>query len=131
MTLIVAWHSSGETDLCIRRGLHVGTPDQASMRGGRHLHRLEIEASGRVPRLRDRGSWDPRRLARHARDAGIAVYLNRHEGIPLTEFDHARGRIDLDAVPDGIFRRLVPSAADSWIILDPATVRSIERVEVR
>jgi hypothetical protein len=123
-----AYHSSSDAELAPRRFLHVGTLEQATMRGGAHLHRLTIRTGPRMPRLRDRGSWNVRTLMRHACRSAVAVYLNRHEGIPLEEFDRARSRIDIDRVPDADFRRALPSAADSWIILDPDAVLSIERI---
>jgi hypothetical protein len=126
--LIIAYHSSGEPTLAPRPLLHVGTVEQARMRGGRHLHRLSLIAPPRMPRLRDRGDWSPRTLARHARRSAMAVYLNRHEGIGLEEFEAARAMADIDAMPDHAFRRLLPSAADSWIVFDPDVVASVERV---
>ena len=124
---IVAYHSSDESHLEVRRFLHVGSLAQARMRGGRHLHRLVIQPRGRMPRLRDHGVWPVRVLLRHARRSALAVYLNRHEGIPLEEFDAGRLRGDIDRIPDRLFRRFMPSAADSWIVLDPEVVVAVER----
>jgi hypothetical protein len=124
--LIEAYHSSADPNLAPARLLHVGTLDQARMRGGRHMHRLMIRPGVRLPRLRDHGSWSVRTLMRHAARARVAVYLNRHEGIPLEEFDRARAIGDIDRMTDTRFRQLLPSAMDSWIILDPAAVVSIE-----
>lgn len=126
--MIVAYHSSSEPRLEARRFLHVGTIEQARMRGGRHLHELAISIPSRMPRLRDHGSWNIRSLMRNARRAGLAVYLNRHEGIPLEEFEKARQIADLDRVTDSRFRQLVPSARDSWIVLDPDMVTEIRRI---
>lgn len=125
---IEAYHSSDDPTLEPRRFLHIGTLEQARMRGGRHIHRLTIRSGGRMPRLRDHGSWSVRTLMRHARRNRIAVYLNRHEGIPIEEFDEARRVGDIDRMADREFRRLMPSARDSWILLDVTAVVSVEIV---
>lgn len=129
MREIVAYHSSDDAELVARRMLHVGTLDQARMRGGRHLHRVILLPGVRMPRLRDHGSWNPRTLMRHISRARVAVYLNRHEGIPIGEFDAARTRCDIDRLADDRFRRAIPSASDSWIVLDQAAIVSIERID--
>lgn len=126
--MIEAYHSSADEVLIPHRMLHVGTMAQATMRGGRHMHRLTIRVQTRMPRLRDHGSWNVRTLMRHARRSGLVVYLNRTEGIPLEEFERARVKVDIDRVPDSTFRRLMPSAADSWIVLNPEAVVSVERL---
>ena len=131
--LVVAWHS-GENHLdpsCIAPFLHAGTLAQARMRGGRRMTRLTIRLE-RPTRLVDRAEcqWRRRRLMDAARrGAGIAVYLNRCEGIPLASFEEARRAAvgirpwrRLDALPDRQFRRLIPDAADSLIVLDPILV---------
>lgn len=129
MSGIIAYHSSAEETLEPRRLLHVGTLEQALMRGGRHLHRVILHPGGRMPRLRDHGHWNARTLLRHASRARIAVYLNRTEGIPLEEFEAARARFDIDRITDGQFRRELPSARDSWIVLDPRAIASVERID--
>ena len=67
-------------------------------------------------------------------------YLNRVEGIPLDEFEAARakltkrksdGRCPLDTISDARFRRLVPSARDSLVILDPSIIISCNPIEHR
>lgn len=125
---ITAYHSSNEEELLPRRLLHVGTLDQARMRGGKHLHQIVLQPGIRIPRLRDHGYWNPRTLLRHSRQAKIAVYLNRHEGIPLHEFEEARKRCDIDKLPDSRFRIEIPSASDSWIVIDQTAIVSIQRI---
>ena len=133
MKPIVAHHSSGDERLVVQPMLHVGSLAQARMRGGRHLHRMAIVPGIRVPRLRDTGDWSERRLMRHASRAPVLVYLNRYEGVPLEEFEIARQRaaavsLSLEDLSDAAFRRLVPSAQDSWVVLDPACVRNVETI---
>ena len=133
MKPFVAHHSSGDERLEIRPMLHVGSLAQARMRGGRHIHRMTITPGTRMPRLRDTGDWGERRILRHAPRAPVLVYLNRYEGVPLEEFEAARVRaaamsLTLEDLSDAAFRRLVPSAQDSWIVLDPTCVRDVETI---
>lgn len=129
MRTVVGYHSSATALLIPRPILHVGTIAQAAMRGGKHLHRVEFALDGRMPRMRDQGDWSRRSVTRHTRAGGAVVYLNRHEGIPLEEFEAARAITDIDAISDAMFKRLIPSAEDSWIILNPDIIQSIEEVE--
>jgi len=126
---LIAYHSSNDEELLPKRMLHVGSLAQARMRGGRHLHRVTLQPGIRMPRLRDHGSWNARTLMRHVPRARVAVYLNRHEGIPLEEFDAARARCDIDRLADDRFRRALPSSSDSWIVLDQDAIVSIERID--
>lgn len=128
MSTIIAYHSTDDDAFEPRRLLHVGSLAQARMRGGRHLVRIDLDPGLRMPRLRDHGSWSVRALMRHARRSRLAVYLNRHEGIPLEEFEAARTRADIDRLTDRDFRRLLPSAEDSWIVLDTSAVIAVKRI---
>lgn len=120
------WHGSREPLLEIRPFLHVGSLAQAQMRGGRGcvLTRVEI-LPGRTLRRRDVGSWREKDLrAIASRGAGLVSYLNRFEGIPIEEFVEARATCrDIDRLSDAMFRRLLPSAAESMIVIDPALAR--------
>jgi len=122
------WHGSREPLLEVRPFLHVGSLAQAQMRGGRGcmLTRVEI-LPGRTLRRRDVGSWREKDLrAIASRGAGLVSYLNRFEGIPIEEFDEARAACrDIDGLSDARFRRLLPSAAESMIVLDPALARIV------
>ncbi len=107
---------------------HFGTAAQASMRAGTQV--IPVFARLRkIKRLRDNnnGQWNAatlRSLERKGYD-GI-IYLNRYEGIPKKEFEDAYEKgIDLDKVSDSQFRKLIPSAEDSYIIFDPNNVKSI------
>lgn len=124
------WHGSREPLTGIRPFLHVGSIEQATMRAGRscHLTRV-ILGRGRVVRRRDTGSWRSRDLERTLRaGAGMVEYLNRYEGIPLDEVETALSACrSLDRLTDAGFRRLVPSATDSIIVLDPALATIVER----
>lgn len=129
--LVVAYHS-GEQPLCadrIRPNLHLGSYAQAQMRGGKIITRVRSRPAP-ATRLRDRGEdrWCPRRLRSHVRKGrGYLVYLNRHEGIDLEEFRAAVEVLpSLDRLPDNRFRKHVPSAHDSLILLDPSLVVDVQ-----
>jgi hypothetical protein len=132
---VVAWHSGNEADLVPRPFMHLGNEAQARMRGGRFLSRVTLRTAT-AGRLVDRGEngWSEPRLRRLAQTGcGYAVYLNRFEGTSLEETEAARAQPlvqrrpgGLDAVTDGLFRRLVPSARDSLVLLDVGLVVSIE-----
>lgn len=131
--LVTAWHSGDGhlTPGTISPFLHAGTLDQARMRAGSKMTKLIIRFE-RPTRLVDRAEcqWRRRRLTEAARrGAGLAVYLNRYEGIPLDRFEEARAEAigirpwrRLDALPDRWFRRLIPEATDSLIVVDPRLV---------
>lgn len=102
-------------------GLHIGTQAQARMRG-RVLTALRIDGPLRLRTSRDEGgNWA--RRAKAARSAGYDAiqYLNRYEGIDLPT-----GNLDeLDRLTDAAFRRRVPQADTTLIILRAACVRII------
>lgn len=128
---VVAYHS-GSAHLVrgeIRPFLHLGTLDQARMRTGRFLTKVTARARPCV-RLLDKGEnvWRADRLKPVIRK-GVdwVVYLNRTEGIPLHEFEAAAAKHPrFDDVSDALFRRLLPSAKDSLILLDPLLVLTCE-----
>lgn len=126
--MIVAYHTTNDPDFQIKPFLHVGTKEQALMRGGKYLYRISFKDDRKIPRLKDSGAWQGKTLQRHARKAGMVVYLNRHEGITSEEFTQALAKNkNIDDLTDAQFARAIPSAADSWIILDPECVRKIEK----
>lgn len=130
MRELTAYHSSASPVVAPSRMLHVGTLDQARMRGGAHLHEVVIRPPVRMVRLRDIGSWKVETVMRHARRSPVVVYLNRYEGIPREAFERVAAKgIDLDALPDSRFSKLVPEAHDSWIVLDPDAIASIREVD--
>lgn len=112
-------------------GIHFGTETQARMRNSAVLHEVEVEI-GRVRRCRDRGGdWKVRIQA--ARRAGYSaiVYLNRYEGLSAETIDelHREGRLSgLDEMSDAEFRKLVPTAKESYIVWEESRIR-ILRVE--
>ncbi len=73
-----------------------------------------------------------RQIAEHGYD-GI-VYLNRHEAISHDDIDKVmdlwmRGKTDKNWAresSDTEFRKVVKSARDSWIVLNPAQIKSID-----
>ncbi len=107
-------------------GLHVGSEEQARMRAGTsgRLLAVSLEAFN-TRRSRDTGgNWKAK--VQQARAAGFQaiVYLNRYEGIPLERFQAlAQAGIDPDRLSDAQFRKQVPEAKDSWIVLDLAYLR--------
>lgn len=129
---IVLWHS-GAAHLApsdIGPLLHAGTLEQARMRAGRRLTRIEIRDVAAV-RLKDRGEngWSQKALKdAMRRGERLATYLNRYEGIPLEEFAAAEAapaarRVGgIDRLSDAAFRKAVPSARDSHIVIDPSIV---------
>lgn len=137
MTLVTGYHSSDHPVMEPRALLHVGTLEQARMRGGRHIHEIMFQAQ-RARRLRDDGSLGDRNIRRLIRGRNrLVVYLNRYEGISQDAYDrvkteHGISIADLDGMDDGRFRLHIPEARDSWIIIDPKIiekVRPLERTE--
>jgi len=114
-------------------GIHVGTLAQARMRaaGGTVLKlRLRGSAVSRIPRVRDQDGYWKTFLRRRARQGDrILTYLNRYEGIPA---DRVMKTLDRDLgckrMTDTAFRKLVPEAEDSWIVLDPSLIEILGSV---
>lgn len=128
--MIVAYHSTHDPDFQVKPFLHVGTKEQAIMRGGKYLYRISFKDDRKMPRLKDTGAWQSKMLQRHARKAGLIVYLNRHEGIPIEEFTKATAiKKNIDEMTDAQFAKNIPSARDSWIILDPDCVTRVEQIK--
>ena len=135
------WYHSGDAYLTrqnVRPGLHVGTLAQATMRTGRALTRITLDRDVFSRVSDDVTSPRVKRIIMEAHRNGIPGlrYLNRVEGIPLEEFKaalvklgkRADGRNRLDTISDARFRRLLPSAHDSLVILDPSIIVSLEPV---
>ncbi len=110
-------------------GFHCGDMEQARMRNGRVLHRVAARLE-RLQRARDTGgNWAA--CIRKARDRGYdaIVYLNRYEGITAERIETLMASGDLhrlDGLSDAQFRRLVPEARDSYILLAPDTIFKVE-----
>jgi hypothetical protein len=104
-------------------GLHVGTRAQAQMRNAQRLFHVHLDL-GRVRRSQDRGGdWADRIKDARTRGFDAIVYLNRYEGIPLSQVQRAADEgVDLDRLSDQQFRRRIPEAHDSWIVLNPHAV---------
>jgi hypothetical protein len=106
-------------------GVHAGTEAQARMRGGSSARLIALSVTVNHPRrCRDEGgNWAQR--IKQARAAGhdAIVYLNRYEGIPLERFAAAEAKgVDLDKLSDSAFKKHVPEATDSYIILHPQDI---------
>lgn len=109
------------------KGVHFGSREQAAMRNRAFLHEVEIDLKV-VGRARDRQDW--RSVARRSRAAGKdgVLYLNRFEGLRTERLEEllARGLGNrLDAMTDREFRRLVPEAEDSVLVVNPEAVRLV------
>lgn len=106
-------------------GVHGGTEAQARMRGGKSARLIAFEVDINHPRrCRDEGGNWAKRI-KQARAAGhdAIVYLNRYEGIPAARVDQAiADGVDLDALSDSAFKKRVPEAEDSYIILHPQDI---------
>ena len=146
MDSIVAWHGTqspvaSPEDFQIKSlaqaptGFHVGSKKQAMMR--KHprgtLLKVEINISSahRIPRLKDLGGDWARRLKRHIYlGTSLVCYLNRWEGISAERAielsDHSSEY--LNRLSDAAFRRLVPEASDSWIVLDSSAIEHISLI---
>ena len=123
-------------------GLHVGTYDQALMRGGRAMTQIRLSRTI-YARIKDDVTNSKARkliMAAHGQGTPGMRYLNRVEGIPIDEFEAARAKLGrrksddrcpLDTISDARFRRLVPSARDSLVILDPSIIISCTPMELR
>ena len=107
--------------------LHLGTLAQANMRSaGRYLHLVAVDVE-RLGRTRDRGA-DNRKALERARRAGKSaiVYLNRYEGVDRSELNDALDSgADLDAMTDAQFRKVIPSASESLVLLHPGDARVV------
>lgn len=102
--------------------IHLGTEQQATMRARGKVVAFAVTAT-LFKRTRDAvGDWGRQIAAARRQGYEGLVYLNRYEGIPLArvlalaEQGYAGDR--LDALPDRQFRRLVPEAADSYLLLN-------------
>lgn len=111
-------------------GIHVGTRAQADMRSCAFLHRVSLDVSPtRISRSKDTGGEWERAIKRAKRIGGHAIrYLNRYEGLALNS---VLADLDLDGMSDAAFRKAVPEARDSLIVLDPERVRVEEVVPGR
>ena len=104
------------------------------MRNRAFLHEVEAGVS-RIRRCRDLGGdWAGR--VRNARSDGFdaIVYLNRYEGVSSATIERLAltGRLTgLDALSDAEFRRLVPEAADSLLLLRPERARVLRVLPAR
>lgn len=129
------WHGSSQPIDCFGGPgqpdtLHVGNLDQARMRNSKFLYQVQFDP-GKTTRTSDIGS-DREGAIRAARRKGTdtIAYLNRYEGIPIEDLEAAlksHPGVDLDRIPATKFRSLFPTARDSYIILDPARARIVDR----
>lgn len=120
------WHSSERrlSLMDITIGLHVGSFAQAKMRRPNGImHKIKVKPSTSMTTMKDHGSWSPSRLRQALRRAPLARYLNRFEGIKVEDLSEAALCADKS---DRIFAKRVPSASESWIILDPTIISAIE-----
>lgn len=135
---VTLWHGAPvrieafDPRVTVDGGLHFGTRAQAEMRNRAFLHEVEVDI-GRLRRSRDRGGdWAGR--IRSARAAGFdaIVYLNRYEGLSSEVIERLAASGDLgrlDALSDAEFRKRVPEAEESLILLDPSRARILRVIE--
>lgn len=114
-------------------GIHLGTLAQARMRAGKGtVLKVRVRASQvrRIPRVRDRDGFWRRFLRDKARNGcRILTYLNRYEGVPQHRVLETLGQdLGTEHMSDAAFRKLVPEATDSWIVLDPGLVEILGAV---
>ena len=136
---VTLWHGTSadidviDHDRISREGLHVGTRMQADMRARGVVLEVRVDL-GRSRRCRDSGgNWGRRIRAARAAGYDSIVYLNRWEGIPAERIDALAASGDLsklDALSDTEFRKLVPEAADSFIILHGNDIRVLSRIDL-
>ena len=126
MPVIKAYHSTNNPDFKPTDFLHVGTYEQARMRGGKFIYEIEFQARRKEKRLKDNGSWKADNLKRHKRDTDVIVYLNRYEGLNAEDFIEVQKLFNIDRLNDKQFSRKIPAACDSWIILDHEIIRSVK-----
>lgn len=130
---VVGYHSGGQSLEIgsIAAVLHLGTLAQAKSRAGKVITKVTAK-QGLCGRLVDTGSnrWQSARLQRFVtKGRDWVVYLNRHEAIDLSELHDANLKHPhIDDASDYAFRRLVPSARDSLILLDPDLIVSAEAI---
>ncbi|MCW3783597.1 hypothetical protein [Defluviimonas salinarum] len=138
MPRLTLWHGSREAiaridpGRTVDGGFHAGTEAQARMRNARVLHEIEVDVRN-VRRSRDRGGdWKGRIAAARAAGFDAIVYLNRYEGMSSEVIERLAAAGDLarlDDLTDAAFRKLVPEAEDSWILLDPEAVRIVRIID--
>lgn len=126
------WHGSKDRIDCFDPsrsadgGIHFGTEAQARMRNSAVLHEVEIDI-GKVRRCKDRGGdWKERIQASRRAGYSAIVYLNRYEGLSAETIEelHREGRLSgLDDLSDAEFRKLVPSAQESYILWDEGRIK--------
>jgi hypothetical protein len=130
--LLRLWHGAPvriaafDASLTVDGGLHLGTRAQAAMRNAAFLHEVEVEVA-RIRRSHDRGGdWAGRIRAARAEGCDAIVYLNRYEGLDVSVIERLAASANLeglDDVPDAVFRKIVPEARDSLILLRPERAR--------
>jgi len=111
-------------------GIHFGTAEQANMRSPARGNVVPVYLRAeKLKRTKDsEGNWK-KTIARAKREGneGI-VYLNRYEGIPREEFqaafDKGITQEQMDSMPDSRFRKMFPSARDSYIVFEPTQIKS-------
>jgi hypothetical protein len=121
---LTLFHSSKEALDRFSGPLHIGTREQATMRRASYLHEIEVDV-GKTRRMRDNGQLESEHAKlREAIRKGFdsIVYLNRYEGMSTERIEAlaTTGHLSrLDQMSDAEFRKHVPEAQDSFIILEP------------
>lgn len=111
------------------QGFHVGSLAQARMRARGLVLAYALDLDGLSSRrVRDQvGSWARLCAAERRRGTAVLTYLNRYEGMTTARIE-ALGQerlARLDALSDARFRRSVPEAEDSHVVLDRRRLRFV------
>lgn len=111
-------------------GFHFGTIEQAKMRNAKNIIPVYLEAN-KLLKVKDKGgNWN--KIIKRAKSQGFdgIKYLNRFEGIPLSDYDNARERginvsiESLDKMSDIEFKKQIPSAEFSYIVFSPNQIKT-------
>ncbi|MCK5601037.1 hypothetical protein KAR91_04155, partial [Candidatus Pacearchaeota archaeon] len=111
-------------------GFHFGTKSQAEMRNIKKVMPVYLKIK-KIKRIKDGGDgWIKKiRIAKSSGYDGI-IYLNRFEGIPVSEYHTAEERgvntsvKGLDRLSDKQFKEEFSSAKDSYIAFNPEQIKS-------
>lgn len=134
------WHGSKQfieqmdPEKTIDGGVHLGTHAQASMRNNTYLYEIQVTFSN-VKRIKDQ-PLGMRHQIDKARKAGYdaLVYLNRYEGMTNERIEALAKSGDLprlDNLSDREFSKLVPEAADSYVLLDKLGMEILQTISLQ
>jgi hypothetical protein len=121
---LVGYHSSNSKDFMPGPFLHVGSLEQALMRGRPYLFKIRFKIPMRMKKIKDEGSWNRVKLMTYLRKSPVIEYVNRYEGI-----DFSGSEKNIDELTDSQFIKRFPQAKKSWIILDTDFIQEVIEVD--